>query len=74
LKGGSLNQIKSTAGALLLELNPRMDVLLSYIEVALALKNVQVVIDYAKKGISFQTKEQLLAIINLEAKQEEEKK
>jgi hypothetical protein len=34
-----------------------MDVLLSYIEVALALKNVQVVVDYAKKGISFQTKE-----------------
>jgi hypothetical protein len=34
-----------------------MDVLLSHIEVALALNNVQVVVDYANKGIGFQTKE-----------------
>jgi hypothetical protein len=34
-----------------------MDVLLSYIEVALALQDVKTVVSYANKGIGFQTKE-----------------
>jgi hypothetical protein len=44
-----------------------MGLLLNYIDVALSLQNMKAVVEYAKKGFAFQSKEQLLAIVNLEA-------
>jgi hypothetical protein len=45
--------------------------LLSHTEVALTLQNVEAVVDYAKKGFTFNSKEQLLAIVNLEGSKQE---
>lgn len=46
-----------------------MGKLLNYIEISLALRSTKAVVTYALKGVSFDSKEQLLAIVNLEAEQ-----
>lgn len=59
--------VEQTAEEILKEMTVEMGLLLNYIDVALSLQNVKAVIDHAKKGFAFQSKEQLLAIVNLEA-------
>ena len=70
----TLPVVEETATEILKEMPVEMGLLLSYIDVALSLQNVKAVIEYAKKGFAFQSKEQLLAIVNLEASKQEQRK
>lgn len=68
LKAGSLEQVQENAQALLKELALHIDVLLSYLEVAVAIKGTSIVVEYHNKGAVFRTYDQLLAFIAAEEK------
>jgi hypothetical protein len=71
LKGGSLSQIKAVVNELLNSLDAiDMGVLLSSIEVAISVGSTAVVIENIHKGRSLTTKEQVLAQILLDNKEE----
>ena len=48
--------------------------LLNYANIGLTLQNVKAVIEFAKMGLAFQTKEQFLSIVSLEENKKKDKK
>lgn len=70
---GALQEIQAAADEILLKMDCEMGRLLNLVEISIALRQTETVIEYAKKGLAFDSKEQLLAIVNIEAAKAKEK-